>query len=889
MSGQQLTITNIGSSGQDGVSLDLGDLDLPGLHPGIQFIAPLAPNDTSGSLLLGPTLGQPRLRLSNLKDASAIDIEILPLDLMSHSPGITLKLEDSTDNIFGGTQIFRLNDSLPRLRLSNLGPDGTRGIEIEILPLDLVSSGPAIHFVQDPLIPDQDHLRFLSHDTFPGFSIHSRTATSSSFTWGDLHGPLLGPSITFDFLNIPLDSTPLIRLEPDRLRDHLVISNIGSSGCDGVSIDLGETGLLPLLPGPSLDLIRPIPMTNHETSFVFVFTPLDTTPSLTLGNTGLGGQDGIRLETPKDLYLFSLDSSLNSSLRLDNSGDIRLNADKGLLTVSNIGSSGEDGVSIELGNTKQDSTARFEYDANQNMIRIVNPSRYVFESDTGLTTTYVYDAIDRRIRREMTDDFNPGNDVVFEYDFNTRRYRVEGLDTSSTKSDLGLETRYVYDGFDRVIREDIKPADTDTFRRTYFYDDNTLRYHSLDTLSFSNTGSLCYGHRFFEPGKSVSVDILNKSNGRSISTLYDLNSRSCTLSGANRYSYFGSGGLNYYCDLTYTPNRFTFVYLDTTTSSSMQCIYDPNAHSMSCHSVSSYLYSTSNLSCRSSLSSSAYARTYLDTTASRSMTCTHTPSLYSMSCSNYDSTTYQSSNNMRCTSVFDNTNRLYMRSYDDLADGNPPMRCVMSCSTNTRSCSNISFYTSVSPSNLICESDHSTNLRIDRTMDGNGAPGNGIEVLKDPNAAQMVVQGVGGANGNLHVQGNLSKLMGSFKIDHPLDPENKYLYHSFVESPDMMNVYNGNITTDAKGYATVQLPDYFEELNIEFRYQLTVIGVFAQAIVKEKINNNKFVIQTDQPNIEVSWQVTGIRNDQYARDHRLEVEVEKAEGEKGTLLYSSLD
>ena len=49
-----------------------------------------------------------------------------------------------------------------------------------------------------------------------------------------------------------------------------------------------------------------------------------------------------------------------------------------------------------------------------------------------------------------------------------------------------------------------------------------------------------------------------------------------------------------------------------------------------------------------------------------------------------------------------------------------------------------------------------------------------------------------------------------------------------------MNIYNGNITTNETGEATVTLPDYFEALNIEFRYQLTVIGTFAQAIIAEK-------------------------------------------------------
>ncbi|HMB91945.1 MAG TPA: hypothetical protein VKP65_13915, partial [Rhodothermales bacterium] len=57
--------------------------------------------------------------------------------------------------------------------------------------------------------------------------------------------------------------------------------------------------------------------------------------------------------------------------------------------------------------------------------------------------------------------------------------------------------------------------------------------------------------------------------------------------------------------------------------------------------------------------------------------------------------------------------------------------------------------------------------------------------------------------GDVNVSGTLSKGGGSFKIDHPLDPANKYLAHSFVESPDMMNVYNGNAVLDAAGEAVV--------------------------------------------------------------------------------------
>ena len=140
--------------------------------------------------------------------------------------------------------------------------------------------------------------------------------------------------------------------------------------------------------------------------------------------------------------------------------------------------------------------------------------------------------------------------------------------------------------------------------------------------------------------------------------------------------------------------------------------------------------------------------------------------------------------------------------------------------------------------------------------------------------------------GDFDVNGNISKLGGTFKIDHPLDPYNQYLYHSFVESPDMMNIYNGNITTNEYGEAMITLPDYFEALNIDFRYQLTVIGTFAQAIISEKIQGNEFKIKTDQPNVEVSWQVTGIRNDSYAQENRIVPEVEKEAKMKGKLLYN---
>ena len=50
--------------------------------------------------------------------------------------------------------------------------------------------------------------------------------------------------------------------------------------------------------------------------------------------------------------------------------------------------------------------------------------------------------------------------------------------------------------------------------------------------------------------------------------------------------------------------------------------------------------------------------------------------------------------------------------------------------------------------------------------------------------------------GNLDVDGTLSKAAGAFRINHPLSPATRYLQHSFVESPDMKNIYDGVVRTE---------------------------------------------------------------------------------------------
>lgn len=140
--------------------------------------------------------------------------------------------------------------------------------------------------------------------------------------------------------------------------------------------------------------------------------------------------------------------------------------------------------------------------------------------------------------------------------------------------------------------------------------------------------------------------------------------------------------------------------------------------------------------------------------------------------------------------------------------------------------------------------------------------------------------------GAVTVTGMLTKPAGSFKIDHPLDPANKYLYHSFVESPDMKNIYDGVVKLDGQGSAVMQMPDWFEALNTDFRYQLTPVGgAMPNLHISQKMKDRVFKIGGGLAGQEISWMVTGIRQDIWARAHRIPVEEVKTGEEQGHYLH----
>jgi hypothetical protein len=143
--------------------------------------------------------------------------------------------------------------------------------------------------------------------------------------------------------------------------------------------------------------------------------------------------------------------------------------------------------------------------------------------------------------------------------------------------------------------------------------------------------------------------------------------------------------------------------------------------------------------------------------------------------------------------------------------------------------------------------------------------------------------------GNVTINGTCSGCFGPSRVDHPLDPENRYLLHLPVQSDDYTNVYNGNVVLDAEGAAWVEMPEWFSAINSDFRYQLTGIGAPAPNLhIAREIEQNRFKIAGGAPGMKVSWQVTATRSDAFAEQNRVPVEQAKPAGEQGLYLNPEL-
>jgi hypothetical protein len=146
-------------------------------------------------------------------------------------------------------------------------------------------------------------------------------------------------------------------------------------------------------------------------------------------------------------------------------------------------------------------------------------------------------------------------------------------------------------------------------------------------------------------------------------------------------------------------------------------------------------------------------------------------------------------------------------------------------------------------------------------------------------------------NGGVDVVGDLTMMHGdqTSKIDHPVDPENKYLLHSSVASSERKQVYDGVAQLDQDGAASVELPEWFEALNEAIRYQLTPVGGPAPNLhVATEMRDNRFRIAGGAAGMTVCWQVTGTRRDRWAGANPFAAEQDKPEEERGRFLRPEL-
>jgi hypothetical protein len=147
------------------------------------------------------------------------------------------------------------------------------------------------------------------------------------------------------------------------------------------------------------------------------------------------------------------------------------------------------------------------------------------------------------------------------------------------------------------------------------------------------------------------------------------------------------------------------------------------------------------------------------------------------------------------------------------------------------------------------------------------------------------IYGSSSFSGRVHITSNLFVVgTKNFRIDHPLDPANRYLVHAAIESSEVLNLYSGTAVLDAAGTASVQLPEWFEALNRDFRYQVTCIGGYAPVYIASEIENGRFAIAGGRAGLKVSWQVVATRSDAHILAHPMAVEEDKPQEERGTYL-----
>ena len=144
-------------------------------------------------------------------------------------------------------------------------------------------------------------------------------------------------------------------------------------------------------------------------------------------------------------------------------------------------------------------------------------------------------------------------------------------------------------------------------------------------------------------------------------------------------------------------------------------------------------------------------------------------------------------------------------------------------------------------------------------------------------------------DGAVGQNGPVTMASAAVRLDHPEDPEERYLDLPFTASGERSVVLDGTVQLDETGAAEVRLPGWFARITENYRYQLTAIGAPAPALhVARELSTDTFSVAGGAPGQKVSWHITGSRRDAWAVAHPFTTEPAKPEAERGTLLHPEL-
>lgn len=170
------------------------------------------------------------------------------------------------------------------------------------------------------LSADDQGAHFFMVDSF--FDVEYRIQLETTTDGGDL-----------TISNIGSSGEDGVAMHIDPLGSRLVVSNIGSSGEDGVSVDVSETGSsLALNEGPGSDRLR-LSADDGSSSVYMVDSFFDVEYRIVMSTSSTGGGE---------LILSNIGSSGEDGV------SVHVGDNDSHLIVSNIGSSGQDGVSINV-------------------------------------------------------------------------------------------------------------------------------------------------------------------------------------------------------------------------------------------------------------------------------------------------------------------------------------------------------------------------------------------------------------------------------------------------------------------------------------------------------------------------------------------------------------